>query len=192
MAGNFILASGSPRRRELLAMLDLDFCVDTSRSVDEVVPQGMAAEDIPAYLSQIKAAPYLPDLAADDVLITADTVVILDGEVIGKPRDAADARATLAKLSGRVHTVVTGVSISRKDSAVHTFSESTKVEFAPITAEEIAYYVERYSPLDKAGAYGIQEWIGAVAVKGMTGSFYNVMGLPVNRLYRELKALSIL
>jgi septum formation protein len=119
-------------------------------------------------------------------------VVILDGEVIGKPRDAADARATLAKLSGRVHTVVTGVSISRKDSAVHTFSESTKVEFAPITAEEIAYYVERYSPLDKAGAYGIQEWIGAVAVKGMTGSFYNVMGLPVNRLYRELKALSIL
>ena len=192
MAGNFILASGSPRRKELLAMLDLNFRVDISRSVEEIIPDGTPAEAVPVYLSRLKAAPYLSDLRRDDVLITADTVVILDGEVIGKPVDAVDACAVLAKLSGRTHTVVTGVSIGRQGYPLHTFSEITKVEFAPISASEIAYYVEKYSPLDKAGAYGIQEWIGAVAVKGMTGSFYNVMGLPVNRLYRELKVLEIL
>lgn len=185
----FVLASGSPRRRELLAMLDVDFRVDTSLCVEETVPPGMPAEEVPAHLSRIKAASYLDTLASDEVLITADTVVILDGDVIGKPADADAARATLRRLSGRTHTVVTGVTITLPDGRSHTFSESTAVEFAPITPHEIDYYVTRYSPLDKAGAYGIQEWIGAAAVKGMTGSFYNVMGLPVNRLYRELKAL---
>lgn len=185
----YVLASGSPRRRELLAMLNVDFRVDTSRSVDEVVPRGLSAEQVPAYLSRLKAQPYLPDLKPDEVLITADTVVILDGDVIGKPADEADARRILSRLAGRTHTVVTGVTVSRPGMKPHTFSESTDVEFAPLTAEEIDYYVSHYSPLDKAGAYGIQEWIGAAAVKGMHGSFYNVMGLPVNRLYRELKSL---
>ncbi len=184
-----ILASGSPRRRELLAMLDIDFRVDTSRPVEETVPAGMAPEEVPAYLSRLKAGPYTATLAPDEVLVTADTVVILDGEVIGKPRDAAEAKSVLSRLSGRVHTVVTGVSLTLPGRTPHTFSETTHVEFSAISAEEIDYYVRRYSPLDKAGAYGIQEWIGAAAVKGMTGSFYNVMGLPVNRLYRELKQL---
>ncbi|MDE7388573.1 MAG: Maf family protein, partial [Muribaculaceae bacterium] len=127
------------------------------------------------------------DLQPDEVLLTADTVVILDGDVIGKPVDADDARRILNRLQGRTHTVVTGVTVAVKGHAPHTFSESTDVEFSPLTPAEIDYYVSRYSPLDKAGAYGIQEWIGAAAVKGMKGSFYNVMGLPVNRIYRELK-----
>ncbi len=184
----FILASGSPRRRELLAMLDVDFRVDTSRQVDEVVPEGLEAHLVPPYLSRLKASPYLPDLKDDEVLITADTVVILDGKVIGKPKDADDARAILKRLQGRTHTVVTGVTMAVAGSEPFTFSESTEVEFSGLTTEEIDYYVDRYRPLDKAGAYGIQEWVGAAAVKGMNGSFYNVMGLPVNRLYRELKS----
>lgn len=183
----FILASGSPRRRELLAMLDVDFHVDTSRSVDEVVPPGMKAHDVPAYLSKLKAIPYIDSLQHDEVLLTADTVVILDGDVIGKPVDTDDARRILERLQGRTHTVITGVTIAVKDHEPYTFSESTEVEFSQLTHSEIDYYVSRYTPLDKAGAYGIQEWIGAAAVKGMKGSFYNVMGLPVNRIYRELK-----
>lgn len=182
----YILASGSPRRRELMAMLDVDFRVDTSRPVDEVVPEGTTAEETPAYLSRLKAQPYMDSLQPDEVLVTADTVVILDGKVIGKPKDADDARATLARLAGKTHKVITGVSIGRPDGSLTTFSEVTEVEFDTLTPAEIDYYVERYSPLDKAGAYGIQEWIGAAAVKGIRGSFYNVMGLPIHRLYRAL------
>lgn len=184
----YILASGSPRRRELMAMLDLDFRVDTSRSVDEVVPEGLAADEVPAFLSRLKAEPYLADLKPDEVLITADTVVILDGRVIGKPKDPDDARRILSELAGKVHKVITGVTIGRPGQPIHTFSEVTEVEFDTLTPEEIDYYVDRYRPLDKAGAYGIQEWIGAAAVKGIRGSFYNVMGLPIHRLYTELKA----
>lgn len=184
----YILASGSPRRRELMAMLDVDFRVDTSRPVEETVPAGLPAEEVPAYLSRLKAQPYLADLQADEVLVTADTVVILDGRVIGKPKDAADARRTLAALAGKTHKVITGVSIGRPDGSLTTFSETTEVDFDTLTPEEINYYVDRYSPLDKAGAYGIQEWIGAAAVKGIRGSFYNVMGLPIHRLYSALKA----
>lgn len=184
----YILASGSPRRRELMAMLDVDFRVDTSRPVEETVPAGLPAQEVPAYLSRLKAQPYLADLQADEVLVTADTVVILDGRVIGKPKDAADARHTLAALAGKTHKVITGVSIGRADGSLTTFSETTEVDFDTLTPEEIDYYVDRYSPLDKAGAYGIQEWIGAAAVKGIRGSFYNVMGLPIHRLYSALKA----
>lgn len=184
----YILASGSPRRRELMAMLDVDFRVDTSCPVDEVVPEGTTAEETPAYLSRLKAQPYMDSLQPDEVLVTADTVVILDGKVIGKPKDADDARATLARLAGKTHKVITGVSIGRPDGSLTTFSEVTEVEFDTLTPAEIDYYVERYSPLDKAGAYGIQEWIGAAAVKGIRGSFYNVMGLPIHRLYRALAA----
>lgn len=184
----FILASGSPRRRELLGMLGVDFTVDTSRQVDERIPDGVyiGAEKIPEYLSQVKAEAYLSDVADDNVLVTADTVVILDGDVIGKPVDEDDARRMLRRLSGRVHKVVTGVTVVSSGKR-KTFSETTEVEFAPISDGEIDYYVDTFHPVDKAGAYGIQEWIGAVAVKGLRGSYYNVMGLPVNRLYRELK-----
>lgn len=183
----YILASGSPRRRELLAMLDLDFRVDTSRPVEEIIPDGLPAEEVPAYLSRLKAAPYVADLANDEVLITADTVVILNDRVIGKPRDAADARRILADLAGKTHKVITGVTIGRPGSPLQTFSETTEVDFDTLTPDEIDYYVERYRPLDKAGAYGIQEWIGAAAVKGIRGSFYNVMGLPIHRLYLALR-----
>lgn len=190
---HFILASGSPRRRELMAMLDVDFEVNTSIRIDERIPEGSVtcAEEVPMYLSQIKSEPYRQLLQPGDVLVTADTVVILDGEVIGKPADAADAELILAKLAGKSHKVVTGVTITTYEGTATSFTETTRVDFSPLTADEISYYVSHYSPLDKAGAYGIQEWIGAAAVKGIDGSFYNVMGLPVNRLYRELKRLLI-
>ncbi len=187
VAKQYILASGSPRRRELMAMLDLNFRVDTSKSVEEIIPADMPAEDVPAFLSQIKAQPYLSELKENEVLITADTVVILNGRVIGKPSDAADARRILAELSGQVHKVITGVTIGRHGMPPETFSETTEVEFDNLSEDEIAYYVEQYKPLDKAGAYGIQEWIGAAAVKGIRGSFYNVMGLPIHRLYTALR-----
>ncbi|MDE7110674.1 MAG: Maf family nucleotide pyrophosphatase [Muribaculaceae bacterium] len=186
----YVLASGSPRRRELLGMLNVDFRVDTSRSVDEIVPDGTPAHEVPLFLSRIKAEPYLSDLQPDEVLITADTVVILDDEVIGKPKDLDDARAILRRLSGRTHRVVTGVSIGRPGRPLETFSETTEVIFDPLTEREIDYYVENFKPLDKAGAYGIQEWIGAAAVKGLNGSYYNVMGLPVHALYKHLNSVN--
>lgn len=181
-----ILASGSPRRRELIGMLGVDFRVDTSKPVEEIVPEGTPADEVPMVLSRIKAEPYLADLKANEVLITADTVVILDDEVIGKPKNLKEAKEILSRLSGRTHRVVTGVSICRAGQQPETFSETTEVIFDPLSAEEIDYYVETFKPLDKAGAYGIQEWIGAAAVKGLKGSYYNVMGLPVHALYRHL------
>lgn len=183
-----ILASGSPRRRELLAMLDVEFRVDTSHSVDETVPDGMDASEVAPYLSRLKASAY-PLLAGEKKLvITADTVVLLDGEVLGKPVDEADARRMLARIQGRTQKVITGVTLRTPDSMT-TFSAESEVEFAPLTDEEIAYYVSRYKPLDKAGAYGIQEWIGAAGIRRINGSFYNVMGLPVQRLYSMLKEI---
>lgn len=181
-----VLASGSPRRRELLAMLDIQFTVDTSHSVDETVPDGMAPEEIPAYLSQLKAAAYPLEDGSDKLVITADTVVILDGTVLGKPASLCEATDMLAMLQGRTQQVVTGVTIRTATDSL-TFSATSEVDFGTLMPEEIAYYVESYSPLDKAGAYGIQEWIGAAAIRGIRGSFYNVMGLPVHRLYSELK-----
>lgn len=182
-----ILASGSPRRRELLGLLDIEFTVDTSYPVDESVPAGIEACDVPVYLSCLKADAY--PLAPDDdrLVITADTVVILDGDVLGKPADEAEAMAMLRRLAGREQTVVTGVTLRTSMRSV-TFSAISKVEFGELSDDEIRYYVDRYRPLDKAGAYGIQEWIGAAAIKGITGSFYNVMGLPVHRLYEALKS----
>ena len=182
-----VLASGSPRRRELLGLLDLSFTVDTSHPVDEKVPEGMPARQVPGYLSRLKADAFPLAGQVGRLVITADTVVILDGEVLGKPRDEGDARAMLRRLSGRVQTVVTGVTV-RTSERCETFSAESEVEFAELTDAEIDYYVDRYRPLDKAGAYGIQEWIGAAAIRGITGSFYNVMGLPVHRLYDVLKS----
>ena len=183
-----ILASGSPRRRELLEMLDVDFRVDTSHPVDEIVPDGTPAEEVPVYLSRLKASAYPLAPGEKKVVITADTVVILDGKVLGKPVDEADACRMITLMQGREQRVVTGVTVRTPDCC-RTFSAESVVEFAPLTADEIAYYVAKYKPFDKAGAYGIQEWIGAAGIKGISGSFYNVMGLPVQRLYSVLKTL---
>lgn len=183
---DIILASGSPRRRELLGMLDVDFRVDTSHGVDETVPEGVSPMDVAPYLSQLKASAY--PLTKDDgkLVITADTVVIIDDEVLGKPADENEACEMLEKLQGRVQTVVTGVTVRTYNKSV-TFRAESEVEFAKLSRPEIEYYVRKYKPLDKAGAYGIQEWIGAAGIKGIEGSFYNVMGLPVHRLYECLK-----
>lgn len=181
-----VLASGSPRRKELLALLDHPFTVDTSHPVDETVSPDMAPDKVPSYLSRLKA--YGFPLAEDDdrLVITADTVVILDGDVLGKPHDKEDAIAMLHRLAERDQEVVTGVTI-RTTSRCETFTATSCVEFAHLSDKEIRYYVDTYSPLDKAGAYGIQEWIGAAAIKSISGSFYNVMGLPVHKLYEKLK-----
>lgn len=179
-----ILGSGSPRRKELLAGLGIDFRVEVVKGIEETYPQDLPVEEIPLYLSKLKAQAY--QVKAHDMIITADTVVILHGKVIGKPKDEADAKRMLAQLSGNVHTVVTGVTVSTKDR-VESFSCHSLVEFAPLSAEEINHYVTCYKPFDKAGSYGIQEWIGYMGIKGISGSFYNVMGLPVQRLYALLK-----
>lgn len=168
-------------------MLDVPFEIVEGREVEENFPADLPAEEVPAFLSRLKATAYLTDLKEGDILITADTIVLLEGEIIGKPRTLDDARAMLHKLSGKTHKVITGVSLtSIKKSA--TFSVVTDVEFASLSDDDIDYYVSAYHPLDKAGAYGIQEWIGAVGVAGIRGSFYNVMGLPVHRLHKELQA----
>lgn len=180
-----VLASGSPRRKELLGELGIDFVVDVKKGIDESYPADMPAEQISEYISREKAAAY--SVATDELLITADTTVVLDGEALGKPRDKAEAKTMLRKLSGKTHLVVTGVAITTAERQ-KTFSAVTEVEFANLDDDEIDYYVENFSPLDKAGAYGIQEWIGCAGVKRISGSFYNVMGLPVQRLYAELKA----
>lgn len=185
---DIILASGSPRRRELLSMLDIDFRVDTSHSVDETVPDGLSADEVAPYLSRLKAMAYPISAGEQSLVIAADTVVIIDGEVLGKPVDKNDACRMLDCLQGREQKVITGVTVRTAES-ISTFSAESIVEFAPLSKDEISYYVERYSPLDKAGAYGIQEWIGAAGIKGINGSFYNVMGLPVQRLYAYLKTI---
>lgn len=181
-----LLASHSPRRRELLTMLDLPFEIAESIEVDETYSPEMPVEDVPAYLSQKKGDAYCSQLKEDEIVITADTVVIIDDKILGKPKNEADAIEMLKTLSGRSQTVVTGVSLTDSTHR-HTFSVSTEVRFASLSDTEIRYYVEKYRPLDKAGAYGIQEWIGAIGIEGISGSFYNVMGLPVHRLYNELK-----
>ncbi len=186
---HFILGSNSPRRRELLAGLGIDFEVRVAKDVDESYPATLVAEQIPLYISQQKAKAYV--LSPDDVLITADTIVWLDGCVLGKPVDEADAVRMLHQLSGQTHQVFTGVTI-RFDGETHSFAAASDVTFASLTDEEINYYVKNFRPLDKAGAYGIQEWIGYVGVTGLRGSYFNVMGLPVQKLYSELKKLHLI
>ncbi|MDE6485298.1 MAG: Maf family nucleotide pyrophosphatase [Duncaniella sp.] len=183
---DIILASGSPRRRELLSMLDLPFTVDTSHSIDEKYPAELDVHEIPSYLSLLKASALNLIPGDKRLVVTADTVVILDDDVLGKPKDDADACEMLRRMAGKIQKVVTGVTVATVKRSI-TFSELTTVEFAPLTDDEITYYVDRYHPLDKAGAYGIQEWIGAAAIRRIDGSFYNVMGLPIHRLYTELK-----
>lgn len=183
-----ILASNSPRRKELLAGLGIDYEVKTLPGIEETYPPTLAAEEIPLYIARQKAEAYRNLMQADELIITADTIVWLDGEVMGKPRDEEDARQMLGKLSGRTHQVITGVCLTTKERQ-KSFSTVTDVTFATLTDEEIRYYVEHYRPMDKAGSYGIQEWIGFVGVQRIEGSYFNVMGLPVQRLYVELKEL---
>lgn len=185
---HIILASNSPRRRELLSGLGVDYEVRTLPGVDESYPDTLSGEDIPVYISREKAAAYLPSIAPDELIITADTVVWLDGRVLGKPADEADACRMLRELSGRTHQVITGVTLSTA-AFQKSFAVTSEVEFAPLTEEEITYYVDHYRPLDKAGAYGVQEWIGFIGVRRLSGSYFNVMGLPIQRLYQELKEL---
>ena len=183
-----LLGSNSPRRRELLSLILPQFEVAKMKDVEEKYPADLAPEDIPAYLSKLKAKAYKDDLGENILLITADTIVLLDGKVLGKPKNRADAIDMIHKLSGQTHTVITGVTLTAAGGkGSDTFSVATKVKFAVLTDEEIEMYVDRFSPLDKAGAYGIQEWLGAAAIEGIEGSFYNVMGLPLHALYVHLR-----
>lgn len=184
-----ILASNSPRRRELLAGLDLDFEVKVLPDIDESYPEDLPAMEVSEYISQKKTDAYKSLIGENDVVITADTVVICEDEIMGKPHDAEDARRMLRKLSNKSHQVTTGVCITTLKEQVH-FSVTTHVSFKELTDDEIDYYITTYKPFDKAGAYGIQEWIGYIGCTGLEGSYYNVMGLPVQRIYRELLKLS--
>ncbi len=181
-----VLASASPRRKELLAGLDIDYSIRVLDNIDESSPSHLQGEDIPLFISGKKADAYMETLANDELLITADTIVYVDSEVLGKPTTPQDAVNMLKKLSGKWHQVITGVVLSTKEKR-HSFAVTTQVKFAELTETEIEYYVNRYSPLDKAGAYGIQEWIGYIGVERIEGSYFNVVGLPVQRLYQELK-----
>lgn len=180
-----ILASQSPRRRQLLSDAGIEYELAPRFECDEVFPDGLPAAEVAEYLSRLKSEAYPLQLEKNDILLTADTVVVAGGEVLGKPVDRADAIAIINKLSGREHEVITGVTLR---SAVRTksFSSRSVVRFRALSQEEIEYYVDTYSPMDKAGAYGIQEWIGYVGIEGIEGSFYNVMGLPIQRVYCEL------
>ena len=185
---NVVLASNSPRRKELMSGLGIDYVVKTLPDVDESYPGTLRGEEIPAYISREKADAYKKLIQPDELLITADTIVWLDGEVLGKPKDKEDAVRMLRKLSGASHQVITGVCLTTKDWQ-KSFTATTDVTFAALTDEEIDYYVGKYAPMDKAGAYGGQEWIGFIGVEAISGSYFNVMGLPIQRLYKELKQL---
>ena len=183
-----VLASNSPRRKQLLEQLGVNFTTRVLSGIDESYPQDLPVEEIAEYISQKKATAYCEQMTEDELVITADTIVVCGNKVMGKPKDSEDACDMLRELSGKTHKVVTGVTITTKNKTI-SFSTITEVDFAELTEKEITYYVETYKPLDKAGAYGIQEWIGCVGVSGMKGSYYNVMGLPIFRLYQELKNL---
>lgn len=183
-----ILASASPRRRELLASCDLDFVLAEKFECEECFPSDLSADKVAEYLSQLKSNAYPHPLGEKDILLTADTVVILGDKILGKPHSEREAVEMISSLSGATHKVVTGVTLRTAEQTI-SFSAESLVSFREIEAEEVAYYVEKYRPMDKAGAYGIQEWIGYTAIERIEGSFYNVMGLPVQRLYSALKEL---
>ena len=180
-----ILASNSPRRKELLAGLGVDYEVRTLPDVDESYPEILQGADIPLYIAKEQADAYVAMMQPGELMITADTIVWLDGKVLGKPRDREDALQMLRTMSGRTHEVFTGVCITTTDWQ-RSFTAQTEVRFATLSEEEIAYYVDNFQPMDKAGAYGVQEWIGFIGVENISGSYYNIMGLPVQKLYREL------
>lgn len=185
------LASASPRRRQLLSGLDIDVELIPPREVDESYPQDLPVEHVAEYISRKKAEAYTHDVAPGSVVITADTVVICDGEVLGKPHGGKEgARQMLRQLSGKQHKVITGVTLTTPEHGMTSFSTTTLVYFKPLTEDEIDYYVEKYNPVDKAGAYGIQEWIGYIGIPRIEGCFYNVMGLPLHDLFVMLSTLN--
>lgn len=177
-----ILSSNSPRRKELLAGLGVDFEVRVLKDVDERYPDDIPLHEVPLYIAVEKASAYT--VAQDELVVTADTVVIVDDEILGKPKDRAEAYKMLRKISGKTHQVVTGVCLTAINDR-RSFTVTTDVEFKVLSDDEICYYIDKYRPFDKAGAYGIQEWIGYVGVRSLKGSYYNVMGLPVQRIYEE-------
>ena len=185
---NIILGSGSPRRKELLAGLDLHFQVLVRKGVSEDYPDNLSPHEVAQYIAEEKMSAYTALLVGNTLVITADTVVICDNNILGKPKDADDARRMLGMLSGRVHQVTTGVCIATAKQK-NSFHVTTDVTFKKLTTEEIDFYIDNYKPFDKAGAYGIQEWIGYIGVTALNGSYFNVMGLPVQRIYDVLSKL---
>ena len=183
-----VLASNSPRRKELLSGLGIDYEVKTLPDIDESFPEGLSEVETATYIARAKADVYRTIMQPAELILTADTIVWLDGEVMGKPVDGEDARRMLRALSGKTHQVITGVCLTAINGQ-KAFATVTDVTFCRLSEEEIDYYVERYRPMDKAGSYGIQEWIGFVGVESISGSYFNVMGLPIQRLYTELKNL---
>lgn len=181
----FTLASASPRRRELLKGLDIDFTVEPGKDEKEAYSEGMPHTEIPEFLARHKSESFHRELVPHEVLITADTLVFLDEKILGKPRSSEEAHQMLRALSGRTHTVTTGMALRTRER-IHIFSDTTEVDFRPLADPEIDYYIKTYRPFDKAGAYGIQEWIGYTGITAIRGSYFNVMGLPVQRLYTEL------
>jgi septum formation protein len=180
-----ILASQSPRRKQLLEWTEIPFEI-VAKATDEDYPDTLKVTDVPVHIAREKARVVQKDLPAGRVILAADTIVVLEGRIIGKPKDRSDAIAILSALSGNEHIVMTGVVI-RKDEKEITFTDLTTVRFYDLTHEQITYYIDKYKPYDKAGAYAIQEWIGVIGIKSVNGDFYNVMGLPVSRVVRELR-----
>ena len=185
---DIILASQSPRRVELLSGLGISFRQEVIPNIDESYPQGLTPEEIVQHISRMKSAAYERLATEGRMVITADTIVVAQGEVLGKPKDKADAERMLSMLSGSEHRVLTAVTVLTAEGA-HTFVDEAFVQFAPLSAEEIDYYLEAYRPYDKAGAYGIQEWVGYRAIERIEGSFYTVMGLPTAKLAKYLKTI---
>lgn len=182
-----ILASASPRRKELMEGLGLNFTIDTRNNFQEIVPDGLDVNLVPEYLAKGKSYGFHRELVKDEIIITADTMVLCNGTILGKPTDRENARQMLKMLQNNSHTVITGVCI-RDCNHEFSFSVTTDVHFNALSDEEIDYYLNNYKPYDKAGAYGVQEWIGYVAIDRIEGSYFNVMGLPVQRLYNELQS----
>lgn len=181
-----ILASNSPRRKELLSGLNIPFKVFVKDGIDESYPESTPVDDVSLYLSRLKSSAYLQDIKEDELIITADTVVVVDDEILGKPKDKDDAFRMLRMISGRTHKVITGVSFTTT-SKQRSFKVTTEVTFKELEDKEINYYISTFKPYDKAGSYGIQKWIGYIGVTSIKGSYFNVMGFPVQRVYEELK-----
>ncbi|MDB4533736.1 Maf family nucleotide pyrophosphatase [Vicingaceae bacterium] len=184
LSWNIILASKSPRRQNLLKELGFEFEIKT-KEIEEIYPPELEREDVAVFLSKLKASAFISDLKENDLVLTSDTIVCLNDEIIGKPTDRSDSIKMLGKLSGNKHEVITAVTLTSVDKQ-HTFYDVTEVYFKELSSEEIEYYVDNYKPFDKAGSYGIQEWIGYVGIEKINGSYFNVMGLPVKRVYDEI------
>lgn len=182
------LASASPRRRQLMSNLGCEVKLIEPRDVDESFPSDISVEEAPVYISRKKAEAYCDVITPDMIVVTADTVVIADNKLLGKPHSTDEAIKMLETLSGKRHKVITGVTLTTS-GRLQSFKTVTEVDFDTLTADEIEYYINEFKPLDKAGAYGIQEWIGYIGIKGIIGDYYNVMGLPVHDLYKHLLTL---